>query len=224
MRISYASIVLAHGNPAFGLVGPAGLSLNGRQIVEEVDFFAAVVASFFARGNRRVDFSFAVQRTFDTLADAQQFVLLHYNDLPDAGTLRCTCDGEGGADGPTVTLEAVFDGPQIEAVSGLAVRLRYAFRGPAWASDETPVSDPDPDMIRRANIAIPDGATSVAVVFATPMSGVPFVQISFLKPTAGGDTLAGTVVEDSITAEGFTVELMGPPAGAGYKLSYRAEL
>lgn len=224
MRISYASIPLAHGNPAFGMVGPAGLALNGRQVVDEVEFFNAVTASFFERGARSVDFSFSVARIFDSPGEAQAWTLLHYGDLPDAGTLRVTCDGLGGADGPTVVLPAVFDGPQFQDLRGSTVTVRYAFRGPAWSSDESPVPDPDPAMTRRANIAIADGATSVAVVFGTPMSGAPFVTCTVLMPTAGGDVVIATIVEDTITAEGFTAALSGPVSGDGYKLSYFATL
>ena len=223
MRISYASILLAHGNPALGLAGPSGLSQNGRQLVDEADFFRAATATFYGRGARSVAFAFAVLRTFDSAAEAEAFALLHHNDLPDEGELRVTCDG-GGLDGKTVTLAAVLEAVDLEGVSGASVRLRYAYRGSAWASDESPVPEPDLTMTRRANIAIDSGATSVAVVFASALSGVPFVQCTVLMPTAGGDAIFATVREDTISATGFTADLSGPTPGAGYKLSYRAEL
>ena len=223
MRISYASILLAHGNPAFGLVGPSGLSQNGRQIVDEADFFRAATATFYGRGVRSVALGFAVLRTFDSAAEAEAFALLHHNDLEDEGELRVTCDG-GGVDGQTVTLAAVLEGVDVESITGASVRLRYSFRGSAWESDETAVPDPDPDMIRRANVAIDAAATSVAVTFATPMTGTPFVQCTVLKPSSGGDVIFATVREDTINATGFTADLSGPTPGSGYKLSYRAEL
>ena len=224
MRIAFADILLAHGNPAYGRIGPAGLSMAGRQVVDEVAFFRAVTTTFFARGGRRADFGFSVTRIFDSAAEAEVFALTHYDDLPDSGVLRCTCDA-GGADLATVLLDgAVLASTEVVEARGAAVVVRYAFQGSAWETDFTPVPDPDPTMTRRANVAIADGADSVVVVFSAALAGVPFVTCTVLMPTAGGDVVTATPIEDTITAAGFTAALSGPVSGTGYKLSYSATL
>ncbi len=219
MRITYGNAELAHPDLAKGRVGPRNYSLNGRQVVDEAEFFRALTTTIYGRGGRSVAAGFEVQRLFGTAAAALRFAHTHHNVLPDEGSLRLTLDDE--------TVEcaaAVLEAVDVVEINGSALVLRYTFRGDKFEADAAPLPDIDDTMIRRANVAIPADATSVDVEFATPLSGVPFVQVTVLMPTAGGDVITATVVEDTITAAGFTAELSGPPAGSGYKLSYRAEL
>jgi hypothetical protein len=219
MRTTFGTAELAHPNPALGRVGTVGLALNGRQLVDEVEFFRAARLAVFARGVRSQEASFAVHRFFASEAAALVFATTHHNDLPNQADLILTLDGQ------TVALaNAALQGVQREEWSGCYVRMRYTFIGSAWSTDASPLPDPDPDMTRRANLALDTDATSVAVVFSSALSGVPFVQATVLMPTVGGDVIFASVIEDTITAAGFTAALSGPVPGAGYKLSYRAEV
>jgi hypothetical protein len=222
VRAIYASQSLASGNLALGAAGPFDMSVNGQQVVDEVEFFRALRKAYIERGLRSVDFGFSVTRFFGTLARAEAFFLTGYNDLPDTGDLVLVC-GEGEADELNVGLiGAVLDSADASRLQGTAVVVRYRFRGGAFTTDVILGPEPDESVIRKNKVAIADAATSVAVVFSSPMSGVPVVTCNLLMPTTGGDSIFATPIEDTITAAGFTAAFSGPVPSASYKLSYIA--
>lgn len=225
MRAIYASQTLASSNLALGRVGPFDMSINGQQVVDEVEFFRALRKAYIERGLRSVDFGFAVRRFFSSLARAQAFFFTGYNDLPDAGDLVMVC-GEGDADELNVGLAgAVLNSCDCPSISGVCVTVRYRFSGGHFTTDVSPGPEPDEAMIRRGNVDVADGATSVAVVFDTPMTGVPIVPGTVLMmPTAGGDVIYAAPIEDTISALGVTYQLAGPVTGSGYKLPFVAYL
>lgn len=218
MRTTFGTAELTHPNPALGRVGTVGLALNGRQLVDEVEFFHAATIAVFARGVRSQEVSFAVHRFFATEAAALRFLATHHNDLPDQADLICTLGEQ------TVALpNAALQGVQREEWSGCYVRIRYTFVGSAWASDVSPLPEPDPDMTRSGLVSIAEGATTVAVEFSSALPGVPVVDGAVVQmPTAGGDVIFAAPIEDTITAEGFTYALSGPTPAAGYKVRYNA--
>jgi hypothetical protein len=128
MLIEYDSIALASETLAEGRVGPRGYSLNGRQIVDELEFFQAATATLFGRGGRSVAAGFEVQRFFGTEALAVEFAHIHHNALPDEGDLDVT-------QGATVLrlADAVLEAVDVVELRGLCVTVRYSFRGSAWA-------------------------------------------------------------------------------------------
>lgn len=218
MRIQFAGLWLAAG----GLEGVSGLQLNGEQIVDEGGFFRAVAETFFARGRRRTTLAFSVERSFNTLRQAQAFVLTHYGDLPDQGDVVVTC-GEGDDVQGVGLSDAVLATCAIEAMRGTSVRVRYELRGGAWTTDVSPGEEPDDDVIRRGTVALAESATEVEVTFSTAMSGTPTVVASVVTPE-GGDILTCTIEDGSISSTGFTAKLSFPAPGATYKLSYIAIL
>jgi len=217
VRIQYATSWFAAG----GLLGePVGMVCNGQQVTDAAGFFRAAAETFFARGQRRTELTFAVQRTFGSLRRAQAFALVHFNDLPNRGDLVVTC-GEG-ADVQAVVLEdAVLDSVTVEELRGSSVRVRYRLLGGAWSTDVTPGEEPDEDVIRRDTVAIAEDATEVAVEFGTPMSGTPTVVASILAPD-GADIISCQIEAGSVTASGFTAKLSFPAPSALYELSYIA--
>jgi len=225
VRAIYASNVLASSNLGLGRVGPFDMSVNGQQVVDEVEYFRALRKAYIERGLRSVEFGFAVRRFFPTVARAEAFFFTGYNDLPDAGDLVLVC-GEGEADELNVGLaDAVLDSCDCPRIEGVCVTVRYRFRGGQFTTDISPGPEPDEAVIRRGNIAVADGATTVAVVFDTLMAGVPIVPGTVLMmPTTGGDVIFAAPIEDTISATGVTYQLSGPVAGTGYKLPYIADL
>lgn len=198
------------------------MQLNGEQIVDEAGFFRAVADTFFARGRRRTNLAFTVERTFDTVRQAQAFALTHYNDLPDDGDVVVTC-GEGEDVQGVGLSSAVLAACAVERILGVSVRVRYEIVGGAWTTDVTPGEEPDDDVIRRGTVDIDEAATEVAVTFATAMTGTPTVVATVVTPE-GGDILACTLEGDSISSTGFTALLSFPAPGSTYKLSYIAIL
>lgn len=114
---------------------------------------------------------------------------------------------------------------------GNTYRLTYQFDmaispqvydGEADPTPGTPAY-PHPDLIVtkiRGTVAIPSGASSVAVsglaLGAVPAQILPKVR----KPTAGAPRIDGDVLDDSVTADGFTFELGAAAPASGYKLDY----
>ena len=218
MRVTYGTAEISSTNLALGRVGPSGISLNGQQIVDAAEFFRAATTTFYGRGVRSVALGFAVDRLFATEAAALRFALTHHNDLEDEGDLLLTLDAE------TLSLAgAVLEAVAIERWQGVAVRVRYSFRGSAFATDASALPEPDETMTRSGTPAVADGADTLAVVFSSPLPGVPFVPGgTLMMPTAGGAVIFWSPIEDTITASGFTAQLSGPTPGAGYKLPYQA--
>ena len=218
MRITYGDVLLASDNLAKGRVGPVGLSVNGQQIVEQVPLYAIAAAGIFPRGGGSEAVSFAVRRFFATEALAMRFLLLHRADLAASGDLILEQDDQ------VIALEgAAFLNVTREEWRGSALLIRYSFVGAAWSTDIPPAPDPDESMIRRGLVDVASGATTVAVVFDTPLPTTPVVQGTVLQmPTAGGDVIFAAPIEDTKTTAGVTYALSGPPSASGYKLPYFA--
>ncbi len=138
MRVTYDSISLASGDLALGRVGPSGLSVNGVQAVDEVEYYRALTKAYHGLGLRGVEFTFAVTRLFATEAQAELFALTHHDDLPDEGDLVVVC-GEDAVDEASAGITgAVLASVDIQSVRGLAVTVRYRFQGgrfAAWPSE-----------------------------------------------------------------------------------------
>ena len=77
--------------------------------------------------------------------------------------------------------------------------------------------------LTSGTVAIANGATSVTVS-GLLLDAVPSqILVTIRQPNTGGGgdyVLVGTVEEDSITTDGFTVELSGSPGATGYKMDY----
>lgn len=219
MRITFGTAELASDDLALGRVGPVGLALNGSEIVEAVEFFRAAYTTFIERGGRSQEVSFSVERFFASEARALRFLARHHDELPSAGDLRMTLDGETLAL-PDAKLASVGRGEW----RGLSCRVNYTLRGSAWSADYDPLPEPDPAMTRTGLATVAADALSVAVVFSSPLPAAPqWVPGAVLQmPTAGGDVIFASPIADTITASGLTFALSGPPSSSGYKLPYQA--
>lgn len=228
MEITIATTLLASPDLALGRVGPAGLAVNGQQILDDADFFRAAAPTFFVRGTEGVTLQFSVTRLFSSVRAAEAFILLHFNSTPLEGLLTCTC-GDAG-DTQTVYLrDAKVQTVQLPGYRGTSVGVQYTIRGAEFTSDVPPEEIPgEPDdgegefiVLRRGKIAIDAAAESVDVVFSSPLSSVPVVTATVSRP-AGSPKVGCTLDEDSVTITGFSVELDAPTPDGTFKLHYIA--
>ncbi len=226
MRISIETTLLADPSLALGRVGPSRLSLNGQQIIDEAEFFRAAMPTYFTRGSAGVVLQFSVQRFFSTIKKAEAFALLHFGAIPLSGLVTCIC-GESGDQQTIYLRNAVVESVPVSH-SGTVVTVQYTIKGGAFEGDIPPEEIPgDPDTgesfitMRRGKVAIAANATSVVVTFSSPLSSVPVVLPHVSRP-AGGAEIGCTLDEDSVTVNGFTVQLDGPTPDNTYKLNYTA--
>lgn len=226
MRILIDTLLLADSALATGCVGPSGLSLNGQSIVDEVAFYRAAALTFFERGGESIDLQFRVQRHFDSARLAEKFVLTHRNDVPRQGRLTCTVGSTG--DTEDIFLEDAIVQPSIVGLVGQSVVVNYAIRGGIFSTDvpdPLPSADPEEDEVsfRRGSVAITAAAETVDVVFSSALASAPTTVIPRVSNNTGDDSIDCYLLQDTITASGFTVTLSAP-AGTGQKLHYIAFL
>lgn len=224
MRITIETTLLA--SAALTTAPHSALSLNGVQLVEEAQFFRAATAGFYARGNASVALQFRAQRLFSSIRAAEAFALLHASSIPLEGLLTCVA-GESG-DTQTVYLEdCVVENVQVVEYRGASVVVQYTIRGAAFSSDVPPEIPGETDeaeefiVMRRGKVSIDAAAESVAVAFSSPLSAVPIVTPTISRPS-GGAAIHCTTREDSVTVNGFTVDLSAATPDATYKLHYIA--
>lgn len=217
MRIKFANIFLSNG----GLEGPSGLTVNGEQVVDEAQFFRALAATYYARGNDSTEVGFTVSREHGSHKLASVFMLMHRRNVPKEGDLIVYC-GDPGDEQQVALIGAVLvsSGASFEGVSSTTT---YTIRGGLPQTDEIPDGEEvDPEVTRRGTVAIANGATSVSVAF-TLMTSAPYVVATVYAPN-GGDNIFATVVKSSITSTGFDVTLSGPVPDGNYELGYIAIL
>jgi hypothetical protein len=216
MKVRIGSTWLAPG----GFEATLGLSVNGQQITQEVEFFRALARQFYPRKNRSTSVSFSVTRSFETQREADAFILTHYNELPDSGDVFFYCGDDSDQQIvtlPGAVLDAVGDGSMV----GTSVRYTYTVRGGIIRTDITPGPDPDMSNIRRAEVSLSSSDVSKDVTFSSPMPGVPVVTVNVSVPD-DGDNIFATLKQSAINASGFSVYFSGPIPGSGYFLSYIA--
>lgn len=229
MRISIVSTLLCDtGNLALGRNGPAGLSLNGQEIIDEADFIGAVARTFWHKGSEGVVLQFGVERSFTTLRQAQKFALLHGGGIPKEGLV--TIEVGAGVDTEFVYLRnAVVPSAQVVSMRGTSVVVQYVIKGPFFESDipedEIP-GEPEPgeeDLVtRRARVAIAAAQSSVTVIFSGALELVPGAVVVSMSRPAGSDVIRACVREDSITTNGFIADLSAATPDDTYRLHYIA--
>ncbi|WP_052362376.1 hypothetical protein [Geminisphaera colitermitum] len=99
----------------------------------------------------------------------------------------------------------------------------YPLPGALLTLDQLPAALAAANPIRAGRVAIPAAAETVAVQFPAPFQPgtTPHVVSTVTKPSAG-DRIWANPIEETITHEGFTAELSGPPGSSGLHLTYIA--
>lgn len=89
-----------------------------------------------------------------------------------------------------------------------------------WGIGIAPTTTPDvPTDSQDGEFAIPNGADTV-IVTGLNLSAVPRRVFPVIRKPVGGENLFPSVVQDSITTDGFTVDLGGATDSNQYKLEY----
>lgn len=212
MKIKWDSTWLSDEFAADGF--QSGLSLNGRQIVQEAEFLRAANAAFYARGNRAQQLSFTVLRRFDTAADAELFLLGHYATLVDGpASLLCRCGGGGETLTDVLIPNAVLESVAHPRYIGNSVVVTYTFR---FAPVVTVFNPEDEELnMRSGSLAIPNNEET-ATFSGLAFPGIPARVIGQVRGPDGSDFLSAMIIAGTITADGFQINLSAvvPPAGS----------
>jgi len=219
VRIRIGNTWLAAG----GLEAASEVSINGEQVVDEVAFFRALARTVYARGNRRTQISFTVEREHGSLRAAEVFLLTHYGSLPTEGDVVFVC-GEGTDTQNVALLGAVLEAMPQGIYRGRSTRVTYSVAGGIPTTDSIPDDEEiDEAVTRRDTVPIDQDATEVAVVFTNPMTGTPTVVANVVAPD-GAEILTCQIEKGSVSSAGFTAKLSFPAPSDAYELSYVAIL
>lgn len=229
MEIYLDSLLLCSPNAALGRIGPLGMSRNGQQIVDDVAFFRAAERTFFARGSRGVQVSFAVEHQFASYLAAEVFFLTWENSVSTSGRLKCVCGVTGS------TQDVYLEDCVVETVAqppgkGVSVTVQYTIKGPKFSTDvpaePLPSADPEEKEVsfRRGSPSIANAATFLDVSFSSPLASAPTAISVQVSHVSGDDAIDCEIIQDSISTEGFTVNLSAPAPNGNYKLHYLAFL
>jgi hypothetical protein len=164
------------------------------------------------------------------LFSASSFVLTgEGDDVHYLGTLALTdaAIGTKMGTGKTLSVRVDVEWTSTDGTKRLtwqfdAIIRRQVYAGEADPTPGTPTY-PHPDLLVtkiRGTAAIASGASSVVVsglgLGAAPAQVLPGLR----KPTAGAPQIGGSVLDDTVTADGFSFELDAAAPSAGYKLDY----
>jgi hypothetical protein len=214
MNVTFETAVLAPG----GAQGASNVRLNGRQIVDDGQFFRAAMLTYFPRGNVDVSFSFTTHWIFASLALAETFVMTHVTYLPmtnqDNGVLQVVCGAETLSPVTIYSPSAVLESAEITDYIGLSVDVRYTLRCQPFASTVPPNVPAYPSgnqlsyVLQRGLASIGAGATQLAISFSTPFASPPIVT-AVMAQQAGSAAIFCRVLQNTVTVNGFTVEFSG---------------
>lgn len=217
MQIQFGSTVLVPG----GSQGVVGAKLNGRQVSDAATFFRAIAGTFFSRGNKTTDFQFDAWWYFNTIGDAENFILSHWASLAASDLLTVTCgDGEAVQYVYQIPL-AVLESVTLAEWKGTSVRMHYTFQGGLFATQS--IQPPNEDnLIKRGTVALNSGDTSKVVTFASAFAAVPVIYCKVMRASTAGDTVVDwDAPSGNAGAGGFTAAGQAIP-GPGYTLNWIA--
>lgn len=198
--------------------------LNGRQLIDEGQFFRALYPSYFPRGNVEVNLEFTTHWQFNTTAAAEAFVLSHISQLPmtptDNGVLQIICGAETSPQ-TIYSPSAVLEDVSIE-YTGVGVDVTYKLRCQPFTTTQ-PSNTPaftNPSsfafVYQRGSNSIPSGNTTLAISFGTAFSSVPVVVASMAQQS-GSEAVFCRILQNTVTTTGFTVEFSIPlPDSSSY--------
>lgn len=232
MQILFQTSYLASGQ----IQSADQITLDGEQLVDEAEFFRAVTKTFFPRGNLSIDFAFTVHYSFTTAVAAEVFLLTLPGQLPmtntDNGVLQCLCGAETPATSQIVYMAgAVLRRVQFKQI-GTSIDVRYFFLGPGFTSSVPsqglptfPNANEVTPVFRRGQIQIPNGNTSVAVVYSSQLPGLPGADPEcWVTGPTGSFIIEAMCLHDTSTTLGFTAQLGAAAPNGSYWLNYRVDM
>lgn len=225
MKITLAGYVLA--DFAAGIFAQSK-SLNGQVLADPVDLVRASQRRYYPRGNAATTYQVTTWRTFDSLADAQDYFYGVRTLAPVSGALVVQQIGALAGRPPATMERAVLAGVS-PTLMGRTVAVDWTLVGGRFTTGETggggsPGGGAETeDNGMRGVTPIPDGAESVDVVFPTPFIAPPVITGLTIQRPPGADAVLLDGLS-AVNATGFTVDLSAPVSGAGYLLHWEAKL
>jgi len=130
MRISLNNVWLTNDGVADlqAWTDAHGVRLNGRQVVQDVQFLRAVAAQPLARGNQVNVLRFTVTRQHASVAAAGAFAVTAFSALPANGLATIVC-GAYGESPLTCTFAAVLEEVPESVFHGTRSDTTYVLRG-----------------------------------------------------------------------------------------------
>ena len=149
---------------------------------------------------------------------------LHYQALLDLNTaeLATALDGVKSVTARVnIELENPDNSRRLSYQFDVVIQ-EQAYGGEADPTPGTPIY-PLPSLLVtkiRGTVALTPGDSVIPITGLILGSAPAQVLLMIRKPTAGADGLAGNVLDDTLSADGFSAELSAPVPGEGYKLDY----
>lgn len=185
--------------------------VNGHQIAQTADILRSSSAKIFGRGNRHLEILWSVNRIHTSLAEAQQFLLLHPTQIPAQGTLALVL-----SDGSSLSLTDCVVTSVAQELAGLRTTHSYQ----AVAATLTAGFLPNDNIMYSGTVSLSMNSDTVTVSGLALPSAPRRVWVSVNKPTASASNIFATVRSDSVSQDGFVVNLSAGPESDQFTLNY----
>jgi len=185
--------------------------VNGHQLAQTAEILRSSSAKIFGRGNRHLEILWSVNRLHSSLAEAQQFLLVHPTQLSRQGTLVIVL-----ADGSSLSLTDCV----VTSVSQELAGLRSTHSYQAVAATLTTGYTPDDNIMYSGTVSLSMNSDTVTVSGLALPAAPRRVWVTVNKPSASAANLFATVRSDSVTQDGFVVNLSASPDSDSYTLNY----
>jgi hypothetical protein len=179
MRISLNNVWLTNDGVADlrAWTDAHGVQLNGKQLVQDVQFLRAVAAQPLARGNQVNQLRFTVTRQHVSVAEASAYAVTAFSALPGSGLATIIC-GAYGETPLTCTFSAVLEEISESIFHGTRTDTTFVLRGGAITA-----------LFSLADSAV--DAASLATVYGYPQGG-----------TVDGGNLADALFSAALNLDG----------------------
>jgi len=207
-KVKYGDIWLAAGDDEY----VDGFHVSGRWAVQVAELLRAASVKVFGRGNRKTEVQFSINRQFDTVAACQLGQLIYPQSLPASGTVLFYLQ-----DGSVLTApNAVVETLEMPKYRGLSLDISYSIIFPQIILGTVPVED----TMYSGSVNIPINADSVTITGLALPSPVKRAFVAVRKATSAGYNIFATVRNDSLSPDGFIVDLSAAPNDALTQLDY----
>jgi hypothetical protein len=128
MLVSIGGYTLCDGTREGG-VSTTGMKFKVKRLIQVAPCFRAEQVETFDRGNRETMLSFDVFYTFDTIADAEAFVLLLEENLPSAGLVTLISSKPNGQTVVRYLADGKVDSHELIEQIGSTIHYHYELIG-----------------------------------------------------------------------------------------------
>ena len=216
MKVKYADRWLAPG----GKEAAQDVRLNGVQTVQVAQALRASAARVFGRGHRVETYTFRVRLGKASKRQAERAALAELARLPASAQLEVVA-GREPDDAESFFLPVAAFQSVERTLLGMSPALTYTFLGGLWTTEGSTIIPEEGDVLRN-KVALIEGETAKAVVFAPALANVPTVVQCWIVPPDDGDFIDSRPLKTSIAVGGFTARFGAEIPGPGYELHWTA--